>query len=258
MQFRRPSSATPIRLPYFQTIAGRRLLWQAAIVAAAFLVGYLITVFWLFPAPFFSKDHAVPRVIDLGVSEARRKLEAQGFRFRVEDQQTDPTAPRNAVVWQDPPPGVVMPPNSQVSLVLSEGPPDVPVPDLEGFPRALAERVLKAAGLKAGKVDTVPAVRDPGLVVQTRPGPGVGRSAGTAIDLVVSSGPAEATVPTIVGLSAELARERLEMSGLVVGTTTARVVPGRPEGTVVEQRPAGGTRAARGTRVDLIVTQKGP
>jgi serine/threonine-protein kinase len=256
MQFRRPSEATP-RVPFLQTIAGRRLVRQSAIVLAAFVVGYLITVFWLFPAPFFSSQHAVPRVLDLGVTEARQKLEAQGLRFRIEDQESDPSVPRNAVVRQDPPPGVVVPPNTVVSLVLSDGPPDVAVPDVAGFPRPLAERVLKAAGFQLGRTDTLPSASERGIVVQTRPGPGVGRPAGTSIELVVSSGKADVTVPSVVGLTLVEARARLAEIGLVAGAVATRPVSGRPDGTVLEQKPSGGTRAGRGTRVDLIVVGKG-
>jgi beta-lactam-binding protein with PASTA domain len=255
MQFRRPSGATP-QLPFLRTMAGRRFVKQAAIVIAAFAVGYLITVFWLFPAPFFSSQHAVPRVIDLGVTEARQKLEAQGMRFRIEDQETDPAVPKNAVVRQDPPPGVVVPPNTVVSLVLSDGPPDVAVPDVAGFPRPLAERVLKAAGFQLGRTDTLPSASDRGIVVQTRPGPGVGRPAGTAIELVVSSGKADLTVPSMVGLTLVEARARLAEIGLSVGAVSTRAVSGRPDGTILEQRPAAGTRTGRGNKVDLIVAGK--
>jgi serine/threonine-protein kinase len=255
MQFRRPGGATP-QLPYLRTIAGRRHVKQAGIVVLAFAVGYLITVFWLFPAPLFSSQHSVPRVIDLGVTEARKKLEAAGLRFRLEDQETDPFVPRNAVVRQDPPPGVAVQPNTVVSLVLSDGPPDVAVPDLAGFPRALAERVLKAAGFKLGRVDTLPSASERGIVVQTRPGPGVGRPAGTPIELVVSSGKADVLVPGVIGLTLAEAKDRLSELGLVVGLVTTRAVSGRPDGTVLEQRPNPGTRSGRGTRVDLIVAGK--
>jgi serine/threonine-protein kinase len=259
MQFRRPTGvngpATP-SLPFFRTIAGRRSIKQGGIVLAAFIVGYLITVFWLFPAPFFSTKHSVPRVIDLGVTEARAKLETAGLRFKLEDQETDPVVPRNAVIRQDPPPGVVVEPNTVVALTLSDGPPDVPVPDVAGFPRALAERVIKAAGFKLGRVDTLPSASDRGIVVQTRPGPGVGRAAGTSIELVVSSGKADVTVPSMIGLTLVDARARLGELGLLVGSISTRVVPGREEGTILEQKPGAGVRSGRGTRVDLIVAGK--
>lgn len=259
MRFRRPSdSSTTARLPYFRTMSGRRLIKQAGIVLAAALVGYLIAFFWLFPAPLFSTDHAVPRVLELGMTEARAKLEQAGFRFRIEDQIVDPTAAKNAVIWQDPPPGVVAPANTEVALTLSDGPPDVPVPDVAGFPQELAEKVFKAAGFRIGKVDTLPSSNPAGVVVQSRPGPGVGRPAGTAVELVLSGGPAELSVPMVIGLPLAEAREKLEEIGLIVGTVAGRAMPDRAEGTVFEQRPAAGIRATRGTRVDLLVSRKGP
>lgn len=255
MQFRRPSGSTS-ELPFLKTIAGRRLVKQSLVVTGCFVVGYLITVFWLFPTPFFSTQHAVPRVIDMGVTQAREKLDAAGLRFRLEDQETDPSVPRNAVVRQDPPPGVVVQPNAVVSLVLSDGPPDVAMPDLAGFPRALAERVIKAAGFQVGRVDTLPSASERGLVVQTRPGPGVGRPAGTAIELVVSSGKADVTVPSVIGFNLNEARSKLAELGLLVGSVSSRPVAGQPAGTVLEQRPTAGTRSGRGTKVDLIVAGK--
>jgi serine/threonine-protein kinase len=260
MRFRRPSdsSSKANPLPFFQTMSGRRLIRQAGIVAGAGVVGYLIAFFWLFPAPLFSSDHAVPRVLELGVTEARTKLEQQGFRFRIEDQVVDPTAAKNAVVWQDPPPGVVAPANTQVALTLSDGPPDVPVPDVAGFPQPLAEKVLKAAGFRIGKLDTLASSSPTGVVVQSRPQPGVGRPAGTAVELVLSGGPAELSVPMVVGLPLAEAREKLEEIGLVVGSVAGRPMADRPEGTVFEQRPAAGVRATRNTRVDLLVSRKAP
>lgn len=259
MRFRRPASTESSkldRLPYFQTMSGRRFLRQAGIVAGALLAGYLVAFFWLFPAPLFSSDHSVPRVLELGVTEARTKLEQAGFRWRIEDQVVDPTAAKNAVIWQDPSPGVVAPANSQVALTLSDGPPDVPVPDVAGFPQALADKVLKAAGFRIGKLDTLPSAFPAGTVVQSRPGPGVGRPAGTAVELVLSGGPAELTIPMVIGLSVADARTKLEDIGLIVGTVAGRVMPDKPEGVIFEQRPQAGVRATRGTRVDLLVSKR--
>ena len=255
MDVRRTSGQ--VRAPFLQTIAGQRTIRQVILVLGALAAGYLISLFWLFPSALLSKDLAVPRLIDVGMTEARQQIETKGLRFRIEDQRTDPTAPRGTVIWQDPPPGVVVPPNTQLTLILSEGPPDIPVPDVASFPRALAERVLQAAGFAVGSVDTVPSSAEPGSVVQTRPGPGVGRPPRTAIELVISSGPAELSVPEVVGLPITEARDRIELSGLIVGATAGRVVAGKPGGLVIDQRPSGGTLLSRGGRVDLIVTRKG-
>jgi serine/threonine-protein kinase len=84
---------------------------------------------------------------------------------------------------------MVLPENSVVTYAISSGPAPIPVPDVIGFSRANAERVLAAAGLRRGVVDTVAADPEPGVVIATRPAAGTGRGWGDTVDLVVSGRP---------------------------------------------------------------------
>jgi len=164
----------------------RRFLRDLGLVLATFVIGYAISAFWISPTPVFSRDHAVPRVLDLPQAEARARLSEDGFRARNGGERTSGRVPAGSVVWQDPPPGVVLPPNSVVELVLSAGPAASGVPDVIGMAVPIAERVLDAAGMKVGVVDTVESSTEPGVVLATRPAAGQGRPRGAAIDLVVS------------------------------------------------------------------------
>jgi eukaryotic-like serine/threonine-protein kinase len=166
--------------------APRRWLRDGLIVAATFGIGYIIASAWLSPVSLFSSDHAVPRILDLPVAEAEAKLAELGFRGRAIAGRAHPTIPAGRVAWQDPPPGVVLGENTVVSYVPSMGPAPIPVPDVIGFSRPHAERVLDAAGLRAGVVDTVAADPEPGVVIATRPAAGTAREPGAAVDLVVS------------------------------------------------------------------------
>ena len=255
MRFRR-HEGQPLLQPLLETIAGRRLVLQGAVVLGAFLIGYLLTVIWLFPSKLFSTDHAVPRLLDVGVTEAKSRLTKAGFRMKLDPDMAHPKAPKGTVVWQDPAPGVVLPPNSPITLALSNGPAPVAVPDVVGFDANLAVKVLQASGLTIGVIDSLPSAADPGVVVATRPGAGVGRDPGTSVDVVVSRGPAEISVPGVIGMTTQQARERLELAGLAVGSTSSRTVLGKPDGIVVEQQPAPGTLSSRGGKVDLILSRK--
>ena len=51
-----------------------------------------------------------------------------------------------------------------------------------------AERILGAAGIKVGDVDTVRAAPEPGVVMAVRPPPGNGQPRGSSVDLLVSGG----------------------------------------------------------------------
>lgn len=169
-----------------RTVAGRRLLRDVLIVGATFGVGYLIASAWLSPVPLITHDHTVPRVLELPIAEAQQKLADLGFRARLDDEQPSPSTARGTIVWQDPAPGTILPQRSVVLLVPSAGPQPVPVPDVIGLALPSAAKVLAAAGLKVGDVDTVASDPEPNIVVATRPPVGGARDPGGAVDVVVS------------------------------------------------------------------------
>jgi len=241
--------------PFLRSIRGRRLFKQAGLVVGAFLAGYLIAAFVLFPTPLFSSDHSVPRVLDEDGSEARGRLESQGFRVRVDGEEPHPHAAKGAVIWQDPAPGTSLASGTSVHMTVSSGPGVVTVPDMIGFDAGLAARVIEAAGFTVGGVDSIPAGSETGTVVATRPGAGSSRDPGTPVQLVVSSGPAQISVPDLFGMTPEEARERLRQVGLPLGETVTRVTNG-PAGVVIEQRPLSGTLVARTTRISIYISKK--
>jgi eukaryotic-like serine/threonine-protein kinase len=166
----------------------RRIGRDLGLVALVALVGYGISAYWISPGPVFASEHAVPRVLELPEADAREQLADLGFRVRVEGERTNPAIPRGAVVWQDPPPDMVVPPNSSVQLVLSGGPAPVTVPDVVGLSLPFAEGILEAAGMKLGRVDRVTSGQEADVVLSVRPPPGNGRPRGSTVELLVSSG----------------------------------------------------------------------
>jgi serine/threonine-protein kinase len=65
--------------------------------------------------------------------------------------------------------------------------------------------------------------------------------------------PAVVTVPDVVGMTSEGARNALEQAGLTVGTVTETASDDGPEGTVIEQTPEAGAEVDEGSVVDLRV-----
>jgi beta-lactam-binding protein with PASTA domain len=166
----------------------RRFGRDIGIVAAVALLGYAISAYWVSPGAVFTSEHAVPRVLELREADARERLTGLGFRVRVEGERANPVVPRGAVVWQDPPPDMVVPPNSTVQLVLSGGPAPVSVPDVVGLSLKFAEGILEAGGMKVGRVDRVTSGQEADVVLSVRPPPGNGRPRGSSVDLLVSAG----------------------------------------------------------------------
>jgi hypothetical protein len=131
------------------------------------------------------------------------------------------TVDRIRVEWPD---GTVsewlnLPVNQEIRLAL------VAVPEVTGLSQAAAETAIVSAGFVVGTVtnvdsdtvsDTVPA----GNVVSQAPLGGSLVASGSAVDLVVSSGPALVAVPEVTGLSQAAAETAIVSAGFVVGTVT--------------------------------------
>jgi beta-lactam-binding protein with PASTA domain len=174
--------------PLFQSAAWRAFLRDLALIAGTFVVGYGISALWLSRGSVFSSNHSLPRVLEMPEGQARKKLTEMGFRPRLEGERTSDSFPPGTVLWQDPPEGTVLEPNSIVQLTVSSGPTLVVVPDVIGLDPPQAARILAAAGLRVGAVDSTAAGEEAGIVLATRPSAGVGRSRGAAINLIISRG----------------------------------------------------------------------
>jgi serine/threonine-protein kinase len=221
----------------------------------AILAGYLTAYLIIFPAPFMHGHDVVPRAVGLSVTEASDALKKVGLQVQDGGKEPDPSAPQGTVIWQDPPPGVSAPRGLRVTLVSSDGPPKIPVPDVTGIEGGLSQRLVAAAGLTAAPVESVQAASPPGVTMLTRPPAGSLLLPGASVTVVVSRGAPTIPVPDVLGMSQADARTRVELEGLQLGSVTRRRTPSANPGTVVAQQPAAGTLAAPGTVVDIVVAR---
>ena len=234
--------------------APRARRWGLALLGAA-LGGYLTAYLILFPAPILHGHQVVPRVLGLSLQEASLQIQKAGLQVQDGGAEPHPTAPQGTIIWQDPPPGVSAPAELRVTLVSSEGPPKIPVPDVAGLDGDLAARLIAAAGLTVSPVESVPAAAPRGLAMLTRPPATSVLSPGAPVTVVVSRGAPTIPVPDLLGMSQADARTRLELDGLELGTVTRRRTGDANPGTVVAQKPAAGTLASPGTVVDIVVAR---
>jgi serine/threonine-protein kinase len=74
-----------------------------------------------------------------------------------------------------------------VTLVVSQGPASVPVPNVVGLRQDEARRQLETAGLRVGRVSRSATKKGPpGTVVEQRPAAGTGVTRQARVDLVVT------------------------------------------------------------------------
>ena len=240
----------------FQDFKLDRRFWRwLGIGAGMVLAGYLTAYFILFPAPFLPGHHEVPRVLGLTVAEAQAEVQKGKLQITDGGAEPHPTAAAGIVIWQDPPPGVIAPEGTKVTLVSSAGPPKIPVPDVAKLDVGLAQSLIASAGLVVSQVESVQADAPTGLAMLTRPPAGTALAPGAGLTIVVSRGAPTIPIPDLLGMASADARTRLEMEGLQLGTVTRRRTSNASPGTVVAQSPAAGTLAAPGTVVDIVVAR---
>lgn len=244
---------------HFETFEGfkidRRLWTWLGIGVVTILAGYLTAYLVLFPAPILRGHQAVPRVLGLSIVEAQAEIQKSKLQVADGGAEPHPSAAQGVVIWQDPPPEVVAPEGSKVTLVSSAGPPKIPVPDVANLDAGLAQSLVTAAGLIVSSVESVQAAQPTGLAMMTRPPAGTALTPGAGLALVVSRGAPTIPIPDLLGMGSADARTRLELEGLQLGTVTRRRTAEASPGTIVGQRPAAGTLAAPGTVVDIVVAR---
>src|SRR5260370_849919 len=135
----------------------------------------------------------------------------------------------------------------------------VRVPDVVGLSEAEATEAITGAKLTVGAVTketstTVPA----GKVISQDPKSGSSVAQGSAVNLVLSSGPPPVPVPDVVGMTQAEATAAITGAKLTVGTVTQDTSSTVPSGKVISQDPKSGSSVAQGSAVNLVLSLPPP
>ena len=199
----------------------------------------------------------VPDVRDRAVPAARDQVSRKGLRLAVRDSVYSETAPNGQIVEQMPRPGERIKRARRVFVDVSRGQRLYQVPQVTGVSQREAGLQLQSHQLHVGDVRYVSSTTIPeGVVASQRPAPDTRVPRATRVDLDVSSGSpfAPKPVPDLVGLTIDVVEDSLSKYEMALGTVLDRVAELLPPGQVLSQSPEGGTRAPRGTVVDLVVS----
>ncbi|GAA1260136.1 Stk1 family PASTA domain-containing Ser/Thr kinase [Kitasatospora nipponensis] len=163
---------------------------------------------------------------------------------------------KDLVCQQSPAAGTQMASTGTITVQLSTGPGQSPVPDVTGKTKDAATKALTDAGFQVGPPqyatsDTVP---QDSVISQDVPG-GTKAEPNATVTLTISSGQGKITVAGVVGQTADVAGQTLQGQGFTVdasktvpSTNASQVV-----GTVATQNPAAGAKVAKGGTVTLTI-----
>jgi beta-lactam-binding protein with PASTA domain len=171
--------------------------------------------------------------------------------------EADSPQPPGTVLSTDPGAGGQVPKNADGSrptvTVTVAREPLVPVPDVAGQNAFAAAAVLGQASFQVTVVQTPSDTVPVGGVIGTDPPAGTPLARGSAVNLLQSSGPAQVTVPNVVGAARATAETLLNGTlGFGVQVSFANAGPAK-RGLVVAQSPAAGQPAPKGSTVSIVV-----
>jgi eukaryotic-like serine/threonine-protein kinase len=212
----------------------------------------------------------VPNVVGQDQSGARAVLRGAGLVaaiFAVPNAQ-----PKGTVVAQHPAAGSKVARGSKVRINVSNGATSsgttgtttttpsastVRVPNVVGIQQSAAQRRLNSAGL-GSRVVYVASQKPAGQVIDQGPKAGTQVRRKTRVRIDVSLGPnpgAQASVPDVVGQDQQTATSLLQSAGFTVQAITVPVTDPSQDGVVVDEQPAGGSKAPKGSQVTIYVGQ---
>ncbi|MFJ7018237.1 Stk1 family PASTA domain-containing Ser/Thr kinase [Streptomyces sp. NPDC101117] len=134
----------------------------------------------------------------------------------------------------------------------------VAVPSLVGESQDAARELLANVDLELGEVKQDECENQPkGKICSQSPDSKTKVDKGSKVDVVVSTGAPKVTVPSVIGISLEDARKKLEGDDFqfTIKTETREVSSEEP-GTVLDQDPARGEEVEKGSTITLTVAKE--
>jgi serine/threonine-protein kinase len=191
------------------------------------------------------KPVPLPDVLGKPAPEAQVAL-ARAFFVPVIQRQFDENVPKDAVIGTTP--ALKAARDTKVTLIVSDGPAPVTVPNVSDKSYDQAAAAIQSARLVPKRVDAYSDTVVAGQVIRTMPSPGQKVPRDSEVSVIVSKGTDVVLVPDLVGQTIDAATALAQASGLTV-TVQGAYSPGKP---VRLMSPAAGLPVRRGQVVTLI------
>jgi eukaryotic-like serine/threonine-protein kinase len=198
----------------------------------------------------------VPATAGLSREEAEKKLEAAGFKTRVETVNST-SVEAGRVVHSEPSAGSTATHGSTATLFVSKGPKLVKVPVLVGAQRAVAVQQIRGRGLEA-IVEEEESAKPKEQVIRQTPSAGAEAPPGSPVTIVVSKGREQAKTPNVIGRPRREAVEAVRAAGLTPVVEEEETEVEGKVGRVVSQSSPPGSRVEPKSEMTLVVGKRAP
>ncbi len=189
----------------------RKLSPVGIIIILAALIGLLSGLAYNFSSSFFGEEIVVPDIVGMTMEEANKTLLDSGLTMSIKRSNNDEVE-KDRVIVQKPAEGMKVKKKAQIEATVSDGPQLETVPNLANQKVADAKVAIKNAGFAVGLIDLeYDDQYEADIVMSQDPEYGTSYKQGSAINLMVSKGPApnRVAMPKLIGMELEKAKEKL-------------------------------------------------
>jgi len=232
--------------------------------AKIFLVSFLVSLItsiivcivflFLIPVGKSGGDVVIPDLTGSTPEQARVIAENRGLLLVVGGEEESEKFADNQICRQAPLPGSIVRSKSSITVFISKGSSNVIIPELKGMGLSEATMRLNELGLHISDIKTEEhATIEKDKIISTMPPSGSRAKKGDAITIVLSGGLEMIEVPRVIGRALSTAKRIIEERGFSVGSISYEVSTEIDVGIVMVQSPRSGTKAKKGSKVDLTV-----
>lgn len=244
--------------------SGAKYFW-ISFITALIVSSVMSFIFIVFVSPYIAQKKIkveVPNVKGMKENQASLVLKNKGFLLLVSQKKEDTNYEEGIILDQEPLPGFSVEKGSLVKVTINEKSTaevsDEVIPDVRGQQLMLAKDSIEKYGYIVGKIEFEESdIYAKDQVINTDPAHGTKSIKGTIVNIIVSTGIQEITVPNLRRKSISSARNLLEKSGLKLGNIRYTTNIEFPFDIIVSQKPPSGTKVKSGSSVDIVVNREG-
>lgn len=231
------------------------LRWAAVLLIA---IGVGLWAGWQAVSAYLNVPEVeMPELIGRTIVQAERIAKQATLVLEIAERTYSATVTQDVVIAQEQPAGKRVKQGRRVGVTVSLGPEMVTVPDLVQQSVQAAQLALDGLRLRAVLQEASDEVVKPGSVIRQDPPARSRVQVESTIALVISRGPLQIEMPSLIGKPLTDARRMLEQLGLAI-THMRTVAADRDPGLVVEQAPGAGAKVRPGQAVITVTVTVRP
>lgn len=239
-------------------VARKKLRPAGIAIIAIAIVGFLVGVFFQLGGNLFGQEVIVPEIEGMTIQEADEELKKVKLAMEVIDRQNHDEIEADHIISQQPAAGQKVKEGRNIEVILSLGSELISVPGLVGATISEAEILLRNAGFSKGVFEGIFDERfAEGLVISQDPTAGSKAAEGEKINIMYSKGkkPERVSMPALIGLSLNQAKNLLAENNLEIGTNSKQESTEYFEGQIIDQDTKAGVLVDEKTVVNLVISQ---